>query len=240
MTGADPGLFAELAGRADLLAGCAGAVGSSALITPVDGDAKVDQGRHGSRRPSRLRHRPFHRRRLAGPGHRGHRGAGARAGHDGARSRSRAGVAIGDVVWLTFAVVGLAALAQAFHGVFLAIKYAGAAYLLYLAWKLWTAPVAPREVARRHGAASTPSRLFLGGLALTMGNPKVMVFYLALLPTLLDLTAGHGCSAMPNSSPATLAVLAVVFGAYIVLAARARRLFTSRGDPQASTGAPAP
>ena len=47
-----------------------------------------------------------------------------------------AGVALGDVVWLTVAILGLAVVAQTFQGVFLAIKYAGVAYLLYLAWKL--------------------------------------------------------------------------------------------------------
>ena len=57
-----------------------------------------------------------------------------------------AGVAIGDVVWLTFAIVGLAALAQAFSAVFVIVKYAGAAYLLYLACKLWTAPAQPADV----------------------------------------------------------------------------------------------
>jgi threonine/homoserine/homoserine lactone efflux protein len=136
-----------------------------------------------------------------------------------------AGLAIGDVVWLTFAVVGLAALAQAFHGIFVAVKYAGAAYLLYLAYKLWTAPAVPHGVE----AAATrehPAKLFLGGLAVTMGNPKVMVFYLALLPTLLDLTRltvlGYAGLVV-----ATLAVLTLVFSSYILLAARARRLFTS-------------
>jgi threonine/homoserine/homoserine lactone efflux protein len=136
-----------------------------------------------------------------------------------------AGLAIGDVVWLTFAVVGLAALAQAFHGIFVAVKYAGAAYLLYLAYKLWTAPAVPHGVE----AAATrehPAKLFLGGLAVTMGNPKVMVFYLALLPTLVDLTRltvlGYAGLVV-----ATLAVLTLVFSSYILLAARARRLFTS-------------
>lgn len=47
-----------------------------------------------------------------------------------------AGVALGDVVWLTVAVLGLAVVAQTFQGVFLVIKYAGAAYLLYLAWRI--------------------------------------------------------------------------------------------------------
>jgi threonine/homoserine/homoserine lactone efflux protein len=136
-----------------------------------------------------------------------------------------AGLAIGDVIWLTFAVVGLAALAQAFHGVFLVVKYAGAAYLLYIAYKLWTAPAAAQEVVADR-KAEHPAKVFLGGLAVTMGNPKVMVFYLALLPTLLDLTRitllGYA-----ELVAATLGVLAVVFAAYIGLAARARRLFTS-------------
>jgi threonine/homoserine/homoserine lactone efflux protein len=135
------------------------------------------------------------------------------------------GVAIGDVVWLTFAVVGLAALAQAFHGVFVVIKYLGAAYLLYLAYKLWTAPAEARDVdadlSREH-----PLRLFFGGLAVTMGNPKVMVFYLALLPTILDL-AGVTVVGYAELVAVTLAVLGLVFSAYILLAARARRLFTS-------------
>jgi threonine/homoserine/homoserine lactone efflux protein len=136
-----------------------------------------------------------------------------------------AGLAIGDVVWLTFAIAGLAALAQAFHGVFVVVKYAGAAYLLYIAYRLWTAPAAPQEVAA-DGRAEHPAKVFLGGLAVTMGNPKVMVFYLALLPTIIDLTritlVGYA-----ELVGATLAVLAVVFAAYIGLAARARRLFTS-------------
>lgn len=67
------------------------------------------------------------------------------------------GVALGDVVWLAFAVLGLAVLA--FHGVFLIIKYAGAAYLLWLAWKLWTAPVpasSPRACASILSSSSSP------------------------------------------------------------------------------------
>jgi threonine/homoserine/homoserine lactone efflux protein len=136
-----------------------------------------------------------------------------------------AGVAIGDVVWLTFAILGLAAIAQTFQGVFLVIKYAGAAYLLYLAWKLWTAPVVVpglQAVVSRE----QPLRLFLGGLAVTMGNPKVMVFYLALLPALIDV-AGVTVVGYAELVGVTLAVLAFVFTGYVVLAARARRLFTS-------------
>ena len=47
-----------------------------------------------------------------------------------------AGVAFGDLVWLAAAVWGLAALAQSFHGLFLAVKWAGVGYLLLLAWRM--------------------------------------------------------------------------------------------------------
>jgi threonine/homoserine/homoserine lactone efflux protein len=137
-----------------------------------------------------------------------------------------AGVAIGDVVWLSLTVAGLAVLAETFYGVFSAIKYAGAAYLLLLAWKLWTAPVHPERADQATGRSEHPLRLFLGGLAVTLGNPKVMVFYLALLPNLIDLARvtlwGYAELAL-----LTQLVLAIVFSGYILLAERARRLFRS-------------
>lgn len=136
-----------------------------------------------------------------------------------------AGIALGDVVWLTVAILGLAAVAQTFHGVLLAIKYAGAAYLLYLAWKLWTAPVGVQDVAP-DTADTKRVRLFLAGLAVTLGNPKVMVFYLALLPNIIDLQAVSILGWLELSAVAQI-VLAIVFSGYIMLAARTRRLFTS-------------
>jgi threonine/homoserine/homoserine lactone efflux protein len=136
-----------------------------------------------------------------------------------------AGVAIGDIVWLTFAVLGLAVVAQTFHGVFLIIKYLGAAYLLYLAWRLWTAPADGAEL-HAQPLRERPIASFLGGLAVTMGNPKVMVFYLALMPNLLDI-GGITVLGYAELVAITLVILTVVFGAYVVLAARARRLLTS-------------
>jgi threonine/homoserine/homoserine lactone efflux protein len=136
------------------------------------------------------------------------------------------GIALGDVVWLTFAVLGLATLAQVFHEVFLVIKYLGVAYLLFIAYKLWTTPVEALDTGAE-AKAEGPAKLLLGGLALTLGNPKTIVFYLALLPTILDL-AQVTMLGYAELVLATLAVLGVVFGIYIVLASRARRLFTSR------------
>ena len=136
-----------------------------------------------------------------------------------------AGLAVGDVVWLTIAVLGLAAIANTFHVVFQVIKYVGVVYLLYLAYRLWTQAVEAREVVAET-STDKPVRLFLAGLAVTMGNPKVMVFYLALLPSLIDLQAVTLVGWL-ELSLVTLSVLAVVFGSYVLLAARTRDLFTS-------------
>lgn len=135
------------------------------------------------------------------------------------------GIAMGDVVWLTVAVTGLAALANTFHGVFTVVKYVGAAYLLFIAWKLWTAPALAHEL-RAQMPAEPPLKLFLAGLSVTMGNPKVMVFYLALLPSIIDMQAMDGLGYVELVAVTAL-VLAAVFGGYVLLAARARRLFTS-------------
>ena len=89
-----------------------------------------------------------------------------------------AGYLVGDMIWLTLAGTGLAVIAKMFARVFIAIKFAGAAYLLYLAWRMATAAAvigaAPTEVTRGW-------RAFLGSLSLTLGNPKVMVFFLSIM-----------------------------------------------------------
>src|SRR5688572_31223517 len=51
-----------------------------------------------------------------------------------------AGFLAGDLVWFGIAATGLAAVAKTAATLFVVLKYAGAAYLLFLAWKLWTAP----------------------------------------------------------------------------------------------------
>jgi threonine/homoserine/homoserine lactone efflux protein len=135
------------------------------------------------------------------------------------------GLILGDLLWLAVAILGLAVVAQTFHEVFLAIKYAGAAYLVYLAYRMWTAPVAARDVLGERGRENR-LRLFAGGLALTLGNPKVVAFYLALLPNLIDLTR-VGVTGYVELASVSIAVLTVVFGAYVLAAARARALFRS-------------
>ncbi|CAM5423892.1 Homoserine/homoserine lactone efflux protein [Mycolicibacterium aubagnense] len=131
---------------------------------------------------------------------------------------------IGEAIWLSFAVFGLAMVAQTFHLAFVAIKWLGVAYLAYLAWKMWTAPVEANEGSLPKD--DSPMRLFLAGMAVTLGNPKIMMFYLALLPTIIDLASVTMLGWMELT--ATMAVVLIVIDfAWILAAAQARRLLKS-------------
>ena len=131
---------------------------------------------------------------------------------------------VGEAIWLSLAVFGLAYVAQTFHLAFVALKWAGVAYLAYLAWKMWTAPVAVEESEMPQ--ADRPLRLFLAGMAVTLGNPKIMMFYLALLPTIIDLAA----VTLVGWAELTLTMVAVLVAidlGWALAAAQARKLLRS-------------
>jgi threonine/homoserine/homoserine lactone efflux protein len=141
-----------------------------------------------------------------------------------------AGFLVGDLLWFSIAATGFALLAQSFAGLFVGIRYLGAAYLAYLAWRAWTAPVEPISGEPVHGESG--ARLFLGGLALTLGNPKVVLFFLALLPTVIDLEHLTPLG-MIEIAATIVAVLSATLTAYAVAAVRVRRLFVSVGARRA-------
>ena len=131
---------------------------------------------------------------------------------------------IGEAIWLCLAASGASYIAQSFHTVFVVLKYLGVAYLLYLAWKMWTAPATVKE-----GDLPTEDsswRLFATGMAITLGNPKIMVFYLALLPSLIDLS-GITVLGIAELVAVMMLVLIAVDLAWVVAAAQARRWLKS-------------
>jgi threonine/homoserine/homoserine lactone efflux protein len=137
-----------------------------------------------------------------------------------------AGFLVGDLIWFTIAATGLAALAQTAQTLFVVVKYAGAAYLLYLAYKLWTAPVSTTEGAAEIDGAQKRWQLFLGSLTLTLANPKTIIFFLALLPTVVRLEE-LTLIGFVEIVIAISIVLPLTLGVYVLLADRARRIFKS-------------
>lgn len=139
-----------------------------------------------------------------------------------------AGLMLGVVVHTLAVALGLAALFAASATAFTVLKLLGAAYLLYLAWGAWRAPVA--LTAGGPGASDAPPpwpRLMARGVVMNLTNPKVVLFFLALLPQFVQ----------PGQGPVALQILwfgwlfivaaTLVFG-IVVLAADALRARLAR------------
>jgi threonine/homoserine/homoserine lactone efflux protein len=105
---------------------------------------------------------------------------GARGGARPALAAS-AGISAGSMVHVTAAGLGLGALVARHPEAFDLIRWAGVAYLLWLAWRTLRTPLGAggRPAVR-------PSRAFRDGLIVNLTNPKVILFILAFVPQFLD------------------------------------------------------
>ena len=97
------------------------------------------------------------------------------------------GMAVSDIIYLILATFGLAAIAENYSGLFTAIRFLGAAYLLYLGWKMWTTNV-DTHFEKEKSKTSNWVAGFIQGFLISASNPKVILFYIAFLPTFIDLT----------------------------------------------------
>jgi threonine/homoserine/homoserine lactone efflux protein len=122
----------------------------------------------------------------------------ALAGGRRAGVATAAGVAIGQAVWTIATSFGIAELIQASEPAFLALRVAGAAYLVALGiqslWKaLWTTRHPPSAVgsgADQGGGRLSPGRGLRQGVVSNLANPKMAAFFLSLLPQFA--APGHG------------------------------------------------
>lgn len=139
-----------------------------------------------------------------------------------------AGMIMGDIVYLVFAVFGLTALAQNFGTVFHVIRVLGGIYLLYLAFKLWRS-----EPLMEQAGAETGSRRnrFFAGFFITISNPKVIIFYCGFLPNFMDL-ASLGAKDVLIVCMLVALVISTVMGTYSYLAAKTGKVL-SKGSGRA-------
>ncbi|MBB3945774.1 threonine/homoserine/homoserine lactone efflux protein [Rhizobium skierniewicense] len=135
-----------------------------------------------------------------------------------------AGTVAGILIFLTLAAFGLSILAAEMGTLMTVLRSAGAAYLIWMGIRLWTAePV----VSDLHSVKTRGSLLsiFATGMALNLGNPKMPLFYVALLPNVVgaSLTVDH----LAVLASVILCVEAIVIGGHVALAVRARSLLRS-------------
>ncbi|MCG5220093.1 LysE family translocator [Streptosporangium sp. KLBMP 9127] len=103
---------------------------------------------------------------------------------------SLAGVAAGFFAYLAATCLGLTVIFAYVPAAYLAIKFGGAAYLLYLAWKTLR-PGGVSVFEPKALAPDSPRRLFTMGLVTNLLNPKAALLYLSLLPQFIDPGAGN-------------------------------------------------
>lgn len=114
------------------------------------------------------------------------------------------GLCSGLVVHTVAVALGLAAVFAASTAAFTALKWIGAAYLLYLAWQAFRAPVGvgglggaggtgqggESGICGEGGAAASGSPMYWRGVVMNLTNPKVVIFFLAFLPQFADPARG--------------------------------------------------
>ncbi|WP_428414541.1 LysE family translocator [Methylibium sp.] len=121
------------------------------------------------------------------------------------------GVIAGDQVLMWLAVAGVAALLQAAPLVFGAVQWLGAAYLAYIGYRLITSRPGDSPVVQ-----ILPRHYFRQACAITLLNPKAIVFYMAFFPLFVDPARHQGLPTF-GLMAATIAALTFLYGAIVVL-----------------------
>ena len=109
------------------------------------------------------------------------------------------GVIAGDQVLMWMAVAGVAALLAAYPAAFAFVQWAGAAYLAWLGWKMLTAKPGDAPVLNIR-----PRQYFQQELAITLLNPKAIVFYMAFFPLFVNRRSTRACSPSAPWRPPSL------------------------------------
>ncbi|MFJ2032210.1 LysE family translocator [Streptosporangium sp. NPDC087985] len=144
----------------------------------------------------------------------------------GAGLVSLAGVVTGFLVYLVATAAGIATVFAVVPAVYTAIKFAGAAYLLWLAWKT-VRPGARSAFAPGVLPVDPPRRLFSMGLVTSLLNPKIAILYVSLLPQFVDPERG-GVAAQGLVLGLTQIVIALSINGMIVLSAGSIAAFLGR------------
>ena len=137
------------------------------------------------------------------------------------------GLCTGLILHSMAVALGVAAIFQASAAAFSTLKFVGAAYLLYLAWKAFRAKAT--NVSLESAGRSDHSRLYRRGIIMNVTNPKVSVFFLAFLPQFSDPTRGPVTVQLMLLGGLFILATILVFGAVAILAGTLSQWF-SRSD----------
>lgn len=135
------------------------------------------------------------------------------------------GTVTGILVFLTLGLAGLSYAAQALAPYMVFIRFAGATYLIWMGISLWFSKPAETPAGNINTSHGSLLKTYLTGVALNIGNPKMPLFYLAILPNVAAGSVSLGGYA--ELVVTILAVELIVIGSYAGLAVKARALTAS-------------
>ncbi|MFA0653809.1 LysE family translocator [Vibrio sp. 10N.222.49.C12] len=119
------------------------------------------------------------------------------------------GMICSDLIYLALACFGLATIAENWSIAFEVIRYVGAAYLIYLGYKMFKSLPEVQGSAELAAKQSQKSELasFAQGFLISASNPKVILFYISFLPTFIDLTVLRSQDIVLVSALASVALM---------------------------------
>jgi threonine/homoserine/homoserine lactone efflux protein len=97
------------------------------------------------------------------------------------------GIVLGDLVFILLAILGLSVIAETMGGLFLAIKYIGGAYLVWLGIQLLKSKQSLEMHCSPGKTKGSIMASFFAGLLLTLGDIKAIFFYVSLFPAFIDM-----------------------------------------------------
>ena len=126
------------------------------------------------------------------------------------------GCTLGIVPHIMASILGLSALLNMSAQVFSAIKWAGAAYLLYLAWGMWR-EAGTLELTKKDTSAGVP-QIIMKAIAISLLNPKLTIFFFAFLPLFVSNSSSSPTMEMVLLSVIFMGITLIVFMLYGILA----------------------
>ena len=140
------------------------------------------------------------------------------------------GFSTGLIVHTLGVALGVAALIRQSALAFLLLKVAGAAYLLYLAWRFLHAAAIGTESSQ--AAPSGDWKIYRRGIVMNVTNPKVSLFFLAFLPQFIHQDAGPVFIQLISFGGLFILATLLVFGGIAMLADRLRPWLNRRPQAQ--------
>lgn len=136
---------------------------------------------------------------------------------------SAVGLSVGLLFHTVLLAFGISQIISSNENIFRAVKYFGALYLLWLAYKVWTAKPNSAKIETENTGNKYPLANTFQGLIMNVSNPKVLMFFLAVIPNFIDLSQENIKGQIFTMGVIFVFQALIIFSLYAVLAAKLTR-----------------